>query len=469
MLSYIIHAVYIILNDLFKSFDLNQSEKLYNNNEMRRNMFTKILNKLGFTKEETSWILYDVGNSAQVLTTCTVIFPLLIANITPGDSSVYVGWANAIYAIILAISSPILGTIADYKNTKMKMFRFFLYLGLFGGFALALPFIDYKVAIVLFIIAMVGYNGSIIFYDAFIVDVCDDERVDKVSSAGYAWGYIGSVLPFLIFIIPFALVTLFGDANLDLQIAGFTLSYRLACSITMGLAVLWWYLYSRPMLKNVKQKHYKEPVPHIVSQSFSQLWNTFHDIKKNKNIFLFCISYFFYIDCVNTVIKMAVSIATEMGISNITSLIVVIFINIIACPASIIFGRLVSTFGSKKMIYAGIIGYLGVILSGAMIQQNASFIWLVAILVGLFQGGIQSVSRSYFSKLIPDKQHANEFFGFFSVFSKFSAILGPIAVSVIIMITGKTAYGILGLIPMMIIGMVILFFVKDPEVKQKTE
>lgn len=173
-------------------------------------MFTKILRKLHFTKEEISWILYDIGNSAQVLTTCTVIFPLLIAKITPENSSVYVGWANTIYAIVLAVLSPVLGTVADYKGKKMQMFKFFLFLGIAGGFGLALPFIDYKAALILFVIAMLGYNGSIIFYDAFIVDVCDDERVDKVSAAGYAWGYIGSVLPFLIFIIPFAIVTLFG-------------------------------------------------------------------------------------------------------------------------------------------------------------------------------------------------------------------------------------------------------------------
>lgn len=431
-------------------------------------MFTKILTKLGFTKEETSWILYDVGNSAQVLTTCTVIFPLLIAKITPGDSSVYVGWANAIYAIILALISPVLGTMADYKDKKMRMFKFFLYMGIFGGFALALPFIDYKMALLVFVIAMLGYNGSIIFYDAFIVDVCDDERVDKVSAAGYAWGYIGSVLPFLIFVIPFAAVTLFGDkVTGDLVIGSFTLTYRMACGITMGLAVLWWWIYSRPMLKNVKQKNYHEPVPHVIKESFAHLWHTFRDVKKNKNIFLFCISYFFYIDCVNTVIKMAVSLATEMGITDTMSLVVVIFINIIACPFSILFGKLVGNFGSKKMIYAGIIGYIGVVGCGAMIQSNPSFIWLVALLVGMFQGGIQSVSRSYFAKLTPDKADSNEFFGFFSVFSKFSAILGPIAVSIIIMITGETRYGILGLIPMMVLGMIFLMFVKDPESEQK--
>ena len=431
-------------------------------------MFTKILTKLGFTKEETSWILYDVGNSAQVLTTCTVIFPLLIAKITPGDSSVYVGWANAIYAIILALISPDLGTMADYKDKKMRMFKFFLYMEIFGGFAVALPFMDCKMALLVFVIAMLGYNGSIIFYDAFIVDVCDDERVDKVSAAGYAWGYIGSVLPFLIFVIPFAAVPLFGDkVTGDLVIGSFTLTYRMACGITMGLAVLWWWIYSRPMLKNVKQKNYHEPVPHVIKESFAHLWHTFRDVKKNKNIFLFCISYFFYIDCVNTVIKMAVSLATEMGITDTMSLVVVIFINIIACPFSILFGKLVGNFGSKKMIYAGIIGYIGVVGCGAMIQSNPSFIWLVALLVGMFQGGIQSVSRSYFAKLIPDKADSNEFFGFFSVFSKFSAILGPIAVSIIIMITGETRYGILGLIPMMVLGMIFLMFVKDPESEQK--
>lgn len=345
----------------------------------------------------------------------------------------------------------------------MRMFKWFLFIGIFGGFALALPFIDYKMAILFFVIAMIGYNGSIVFYDAFIVDVCDDDRVDKVSAAGYAWGYIGSVLPFLIFIIPFALVTLMGDAEGNVVLGDFTLTYRLACGLTMGMAVLWWLFYSRPMLKNVRQKKYHEPVEHVVRESFGRLWHTFKNIRQNKNIFLFCLSYFFYIDCVNTVIKMAVSLATEMGVSDIMSLIVVIAINIIAFPGAIYYGRLVERFGSKAMIYAGIIGYLGVVVAGVMIPVNMNFIWVVALLVGLFQGGIQSVSRSYFAKLIPNKEDSNEYFGFFSVFSKFSSILGPVAVSVIIMITDETRYGILGLIPMMLIGAFFLMLVKDPE------
>ena len=426
-------------------------------------MFSKLLKKLGFSLEEASWIMYDIGNSAQTLTMCTVIFPLLIAHITPGDSSIMLGYANSIYALVLAFLSPILGTMADYKGKKMKFFKFFLFLGIAAGFALALPFIDYRVAIVVFVLAMLGYNGSLVFYDAFIVDVCEDERVDEVSAAGYAWGYIASTLAFLVFVIPFALVTLFPDANGNFVLGPICLSYRMACGITMALAVAWWWFYSRPMLKNIKQKHYHEETAHPVRDTFARLWATFKNVKQNKNIFLFCLSYFFYIDCVNTVIKMAVSLATEMGISDVMSLVVVILINAIACPFAILFGSLSKKFGSKKMIMVAIIGYVGVVVSGAMIPYNMNFVWAVTLLVGMFQGGIQSVSRSYFAKLIPNKEDSNEYFSFFSVFSKFSAIIGPMAVSTISMLTGQTNLGILGLIPMMLVGMIILCFVKDPQ------
>lgn len=423
-------------------------------------MFMRLLERMGYTKEEANWILYDVGNSAQVLTTCTVIFPLLIAYITPGDSSVYVGWANTVYGVLLAVMSPILGTVADYKGMKMKLFRFFLYIGIVGGFALALPFIDYRMALVIFVIAMVGYNGSIIFYDAFIVDVCeDDERVDKVSAAGYAWGYIGSTLPFLIFVIPFAIVTLVGDV----QIGPFLLTYRWGCGLTMAMAVLWWLIYSRPILKNVRQRQYHEPVQHVVKESFRRLWNTFRNVRRNRNIFLFCLSYFFYIDCVNTVIKMAVSLATEMGVSDVMSLVLVIVINLFCFPCAIWFGKLVKRFGSKPMLMVSILGYIGIIICGSLIPVNVNFIWVVGILIGMFQGGIQATSRSYFTRLIPDKEDSNEYFGFFSVFSKFSSILGPMIISLIIMITGQTNIGILGLIPMMIVGGALLLLVKDAD------
>lgn len=231
----------------------------------------------------------------------------------------------------------------------------------------------------------------------------------------------------------------------------------------MAMAVLWWLIYSRPMLKHVRQRQYHEPVAHVVRESFRRLWHTFRNVRRNRNIFLFCLSYFFYIDCVNTVIKMAVSLATEMGVSDVMSLVLVVVINLFCFPCAIWFGALVKRFGSKAMLLVSILGYIAIIIFGSLIEMNVNFIWIVGLLIGMFQGGIQATSRSYFTRLIPSKEDSNEFFGFFSVFSKFSSILGPMAISLIIMVTGQTSIGILGLIPMMVIGGVLLLFVKDPK------
>ena len=425
-------------------------------------MFIKLLKKMGFTLEESSWILYDVANSAQTLTTMTVLFPLLIGFIAPeNEGSIWVGWGNTLYALILAFLSPILGTIADYKDKKMKFFKFFLAMGVIGGFLLALPIFDYKACVIIYVIAMMGYTAANIFYDAFLVDVTTDERMHRVSSAGYAWGYIGSALPFCIFIIPFALVTLWGD-NGNLAIGGFTLTYRVAIMISMLAAVGWWAYHSRPFIKNIKQKHYHEEEDHFIRKSFQRLFDSFRNIKKNRNIFLFCIAYFFYIDAVNTVITMAVSLVTDMGVEDVVSLAVVIFINIIACPGAIIFGKLTDKFGGKPMLFSAIAGYFIVVLVGSQIARNVNLIWVLGFLVGCFQGGIQAVSRSYYALLIPNKADTNEYFGFFEIFSKFSAILGPFIITMVVTITKKAEYGILGLIPSLVIGAVLLAFVKNP-------
>lgn len=431
-------------------------------------MFIKLLKKMGFNLQESSWILYDVANSAQTLTTMTVLFPLLIGFIAPeNEGSIWVGWGNTIYALILAFLSPVLGTIADYKDKKMKFFKFFLAVGIVGGFLLALPIFDYRTCVVIYVIAMIGYTAANIFYDAFLVDVTTDERMHKVSSAGYAWGYIGSAIPFCIFIIPFAIVTFFGDANGDLVLGGFTLTYRMAIMISMLAAVFWWAYHSRPFIKNVKQLHYHEEEDHFVRKSFQRLADSFRNIKKNRNIFIFCIAYFFYIDAVNTVISMAVSLVTDMGVSDVVSLMVVIFINIIACPGAIIFGKLTDKFGGKPMIFTAIAGYFIVVLVGSQIYRNTNLIWALGFLVGCFQGGIQAVSRSYYTLLIPSKEDTNEYFGFFEIFSKFSAILGPFIITIVVTITERAEYGILGLIPSLVIGALLLAFVKDPKKQVK--
>ena len=427
-------------------------------------MFIKLLNKMGFNLEESSWIIYDIANSAQTLTTMTVLFPLLIGFIAPeNEGSIWTGWANTIYALIIAIMSPVLGTMADYKGYKMKFFKIFLSIGIIGGILLALPIFDYKMCVVLYAVAMIGYTAANIFYDASLNDVTTEDRIHKVSSAGYAYGYIGSAIPFMLFIIPFALVTLFGNENGDLLIGNFTLTYRVAIMISMLAAVCWWGYHSRHMIKNVKQKHYHEPEEHFIRKSFIRLGTTFKNISKHKNIFTFCIAYFFYIDAVNTVISMAVSLATDMGVSDVASLALVILINILACPGAIIFGKLTEKFGSKKMIYSAILGYFLIVVVGTQIPKNVNLIWLLGILVACFQGGIQAVSRSFYSILIPSKEDTNEFFGFFEIFAKFSAILGPFIITMVVTFTGRAELGILGLVPSLVIGAVLLAFVKDPQ------
>ena len=426
-------------------------------------MFIKLLKKLGFTLEESSWIMYDIGNSAQSLTTMTVLFPLLIAFIAPeNEGSIWTGWANTIYALIIALMSPVLGTIADYKDQKMKFFKFFLTIGVVFGFLLAWPIFDYKMCVILYAIAMIGYTAANIFYDASLNDVTTDDRIHKVSSSGYAYGYIGSAVPFMLFIIPFAAVTLFGNEAGDLVLGSFTLTYRMAIMISMTAAVCWWAYHSRHMIKNVKQKHYHEPEEHYIRKSFERLVHTFKNISQHKNIFIFCIAYFFYIDAVNTVISMAVSLATDMGVSDVASLALVILINILACPGAIIFGKLTEKFGSKPMIYSAILGYFLIVIVGTQIPKNVNLIWLLGFLVACFQGGIQAVSRSFYSILIPNKEDTNEFFGFFEIFAKFSAILGPFIITMIVTFTKRADLGILGLVPSLLIGATLLAFVKDP-------
>ena len=426
-------------------------------------MFIKLLKKLGFTLEESSWILYDVATSAQSLTTMTVLFPLLIAFVAPeNEGSIWTGWANTIYALIIALMSPVLGTIADYKDQKMKFFKFFLTIGIIFGILLALPIFDYKMCVVLYAIAMIGYTAANIFYDASLNDVTTEDRIHKVSSAGYAYGYIGSAIPFIFFIIPFALVTLFGNEAGDLVIGSFTLTYRVAIMISMVAAVCWWAYHSRHMIRNVKQIHYHEPEDHYIRKSFERLVHTFKNISQHKNIFIFCIAYFFYIDAVNTVISMAVSLATDMGVSDVASLALVILINILACPGAIIFGKLTEKYGSKPMIYSAILGYFMIVVVGTQIPKNVNLIWLLGFLVACFQGGIQAVSRSFYSILIPNKEDTNEFFGFFEIFAKFSAILGPFIITMIVTFTKRADLGILGLVPSLLIGATLLAFVKDP-------
>ena len=404
-----------------------------------------------FSKLERSWILYDIANSAYILTIITVLFPIYYQTIAANiDNRTQIfAFVTAGIALTDAILAPIIGSLSDYRGNKKKFFKIFLTLGISGGLFLAIPGLSPLALIVVFIISSIGYNMSNVVYDAFLVDVTDESRMDKVSSAGYAWGYIGSMIPFAIAILPYALVTL-GFLNESFE--------QLSVSFAFIVAIIWWYVFSQPILKDVKQVYEIEHEEKPVLRSYQRLFRTFKDIKKYKMIFLFMIAYLFYIDVVNTVIRLATTLGSDLGVGVTTLLGVVVLVQVVAFPSAIIYGKLASKYGGKIMILWGILVYAITIGITYFISEETTYLmWIVGLLVGTAQGGIQSISRSYFAKMLPTEK-SNEFFGFFSVFGKFSGIISPFLLGLVINSWG-TNQAVLILYGPLAIGTLLFFFV----------
>lgn len=416
----------------------------------------------GLSKTEKSWVLYDWANSAYSMTISTTILPMFFKMVAenggmePTTSTALWGYTISIATLIVALLAPILGTIADYKGNKKKFFNFFFLLGVISTVALVFVPEDTPILLlVVYTITVVGFSGGNIFYDAFLVDVTSEDRMNKVSSFGFGFGYIGSTIPFIVCL---AIVLLTQKNVLPISIA-------LACKITFIITALWWGLFTIPLLKNVNQKYYIEKEPHVVKNSFKNLRKTFKDIKNNKPIFLFLVAFFFYIDGVHTIIGMSTSYGTDLGISMTSLLIILLVTQFVAFPFTILYGRLASKYGGKKLIFVGIITYTLICCYAYFIDSVFDF-WILAMAVGSAQGGIQAISRSYFAKLVP-KEKSSEFFGFYSVFGKFAAILGPFIVGIITQLTGRTSNGILGIIPLFIIGFIALWMVPNPNTPSK--
>ena len=410
------------------------------------------------SKKERSWVLYDVANSAFVLTVITVLFPIYHKAIesSPENAGTYFAFLTAGIALVVAVLSPIMGSLANYAGNKKKFFKVFLGVGIIGGLGIAIPGLHWFVLIGIFAIASIGYNLTNVLYDSFLVDVTSEDKFDEISSAGFAWGYIGSMLPFFIAIIPFLLVTLniLGDEY-----------YTISMSYAFIVTVIWWLIYSLPLLKDVEQEYEIEHEPKPVRKSLGRLRETFRDIRTYKHIFIFMIAYLLYIDVVNTVIRLATTIGSELNVGDPILLGVVILVQFIAFPCAIIYGRMTKKYGGKKMIYYGI-GVYGItilVVSFISSPDRAWLMWVVAVLVGSAQGGIQSISRSYFARMLPVEK-ANEFFGFFSVFGKFSGIFSPFLLGVL-MLYVDTNYAILVLFGPLLLGAAVLAFVKLPEDK----
>lgn len=427
------------------------STSMYNKNNINRGGGWPVLlqfNKfqLKSTPLERNWILYDCANSAYAMAIATALFPIYF-NLFNGNSMM-LGYFNAIASLLIACISPILGAIADYQDYKKRFFVFFFTLGVAGTFFLAfVPFGHWENLVFLYIISSIGFAGTNIFYDAFLVDVTTPNRFDLVSSRGFAYGYITSVIPFficLLVILGFSVEALNG--------------YRLSFIIT----ACWWGLLSVPLIQTVKQQHFipKEAKP--IRNSFKRLADTFRKIRHHRSAFLFLLAYFFYIDGIDTIIRMVVPYAeTVLGpeaMNTVILLSILLVIQVLAFPFSLLFGRLAGHIGTLAMIRVGIVIYIVVVLM-AFRMTSLWHVFMLGIVVASAQGGTQALSRSYFALLIPPEQ-SNEFFGFYNIFGKFASIMGPAIMSFITDLTDNARLSIFGILPLFIIGFALTFLQK---------
>ena len=387
-------------------------------------------NKLSLlTKAEKSWILYDVANSAFVMIV-TATIPIYFRSLA---ESAGVSAAHA--------SSPILGAIADFENMKKRIFTVFFILGISGGllFTFAPNWISF---LVFFILARIGYAACNIFYDAMLIDVTTDERMDKLSTFGYAFGYIGSCIPFIIGLV----LILFCDS--------FGLAMMTATRISFIITIAWWIVMTIPLYKNVHQVYSVPRQKHVISGAFHNLADTFGKLKKDKSLLYFIIGYFCYIDGVYTIMTMATTYGGEVGLDSNAMVLALLLTQFVAFPCSILSGMLAKKAGSMKMIRIFICMYIAICVFGYGLDKEWEF-WVLAFCVGLCQGGIQALSRSYFGKLIP-KEASSEYFGFFDIFGKFADFMGPLLISASAFFFGNSKYGILSLIVLFVIGLYLI-------------
>ncbi|WP_317319664.1 MFS transporter [Subdoligranulum variabile] len=437
-----------------------------------------------FTKQELSWMMYDWANSAHSVIVVTIlpIFFDSVAEYTADSVSSMSTWgyATSIAMAIVALSAPFLGVFGDIRGMRKKLFAAFLALGVFSVAGLAFtPGMDFTsstdaagrvaaIVLVFYILSTIGFDASCIYYDAFLTDITTEDRMDSVSTMGYGLGYIGgSTIPLLIFLI--------------MNAVGVPM---LTClSVIFAITAVWWLVFSLPLLKNCKQTSGKPYEKGDIGRNIKGVFTTIKEIIADKPMLVYIVAYFFYIDGVHTIISMATSYGTNLGLDSAGMLLALLLVQVLGLPFCLLYMKLASKFGARTMVGVGICVYMFICVFAFFMDSLWQF-WMLAVLCATSQGGIQALSRSMFGKLIPDRDRSGEFFGFFDIFGKFSSILGPalvgsvsaLAASRMLQDQGLTAatataeqvdainkaagpYGILSVILIIIAGALLYFFV----------
>lgn len=372
----------------------------------------------GYTKAEKSWMLYDWANSAFATIIAAIILPIFFKEIahqngvSDVDATAFWGYATSCGTLICAVLAPFMGTLGDFKGMKKRLFTFFMLLGVISSALLAFTG-NWKALLALYVLGTLGFNGSCVYYDSFLLDVTTEERMDRVSTLGYGLGYIGgSTIPLVLSLLLIQL----GDA--------IGIGTMLATRISFLLTAGWWLVFTLPMLRHVHQKHGIDPERNIVLHTLRNVKDTCCMILKNKSVVFFIIAYFFYIDGVGTIIHMSTSYGAQLGLGDTEMMLALLLVQILGLPFCLMYIKLAGKFGARVMVGVGICIYMGICVFGFFVRETWQF-WVLAILVATSQGGIQALSRSMFGKMLPDKNRSGEYFGFFDIFGKFSSVMGP--------------------------------------------
>ena len=407
------------------------------------------------TKKERAWVLYDVGNSAFTMLACSLIpifFKALAIGDAPGQitgdqATAYYSIAISVVTVIVAVLGPVCGALADHKNRKKIFFQTAVALGVIGcilnGFAT-----NWVLFIVLFVLTKIFYSISLTFYDSMLNDITTEERMDEVSSYGYAWGYIGSCIPFLIAMVAYILG---GGLSEDLMI----FSPMAARIIGFAVTGVWWLLVTLPLLKNYKQIYYVDSEKGEISAVFGEIFKTIRKIAtSDKKVLYFLIAFFLYIDGVGTIIDNCINIGTDLGLPTVGQVVFLLATQVVGFGGSLVFSPCSKKFDTVTLILACIVGYFCVCLYALTLNTLFDF-GILAFGVGCFQGSIQSLSRSYFSKIIP-AENSGEYFGIYDIFAKGASFIGSAVIAVVKLAGGTINIAVASLAVFFLVGFVFL-------------